>query len=160
MKIYTYLETPIIFQDSSGSAVITLSNLAAGSARYSSRFDRGAGDLPYLYQWRAIFQFGAAPAVAGTVRLFLGEYDGGHADGALGSTDAAASEPQLSNLREFGCVGIQSATANVDNIASGLIEIWDRYFSVAVWNRGGAILRNSSNTSKIIFTPVVGEIQT
>lgn len=160
MKIYRYRETPLTFQDSGGSAVITLSNLGAGSARYSARYDRGSGDLPYLYQWRAIFQWGTAPNTAGSVRLFLGECDSNnHSDGYLGSSDNAAYEAQLSNLREFGFVAVQSATANANNISSGLIEIWDRYFHIIVWNRGGVALRNSSNTSKIILTPIVEEIQ-
>jgi hypothetical protein len=163
MKIYRAIETPITFQDSGGSAVITLQNLAAGAARYSSQYDRGTGDLPYRYLWRGIFQFGTAPTTAGAIRLMIAEADGDGLlapDGSITTSDSVATTIQVRNMCEFGTVGIQSAGTSVDNVASGIVEIWDRYFSIAVWNRGGGTFRNVSNTSKVIFTPIPEEIQT
>ena len=101
-KIYRAIETPITFKDSGGSAVITLQNLAAGAARVSARYDRGAGDLPRLYKWRAVLQWTTTPTVNQYADLYVAESDGTYADGTVGASDAAVVAGQLKNLFKLG----------------------------------------------------------
>lgn len=159
LRIYRAIESPISFKDSGGSAVITFANLAADGLRISARYDRGAGSKPYRYKWIAVFQWTATPVVGEYIDIFISESDGTSADGNVGVSDAAATWGQLWNSKYVGCVHVQTAAGATNNIASGLVTIWDRYFSVGVINQSTKTLQNTANASCIIFTPVPEEIQ-
>jgi hypothetical protein len=159
-KVYRAIQTPITFQDSGGSVAITLQNLAAGAGRVSARYDRGAGDLPAQYRWRAVFQWTTTPVRGQYAEIYLVESDGTLVDGTLGSTNAAVSTyGQLENCYRIGSVFVQTAAAATNMIASGECTILDRYFSVAVWNDGTVNLQNTANVSFVILTPVPDELQ-
>lgn len=158
-KIYRAIETPITFQDSGGSAVITLQNLPANYLRISAQYDRGAGSLPAKYQWRAVLRWASTPVVAKWAEIYLAQSDGTYVDGSVGTSDSyIGTEEQLRNLLWLGNVVVQSATTG-NMIASGECTIVDRYISVGIANRGNVALFNTANVSKIILTPVPDEIQ-
>jgi len=159
-KVYRAIGTPITFKDSGGSAVITLQNLAAGAGRVSAVYDRGAGDLPVQYKWRAVFQWTATPVVGYYAEIYLVESDGTYVDGTLGSSDAAVSAyGQLENCWQLGNNFVQVATGASNMVVSGECTIFDRYFSVAIWNKATVNFQNTANVSFITFTPVPDELQ-
>jgi len=159
-KIYRAIETAITFKDSGGDAAITLQNLGFGAGRISARYDRGAGSKPMRYKWKAVVQFETAPAVGETVDLYKAESDGTYADGNVGSSDAALTSGQKKNLTLIGQVVAQTADAATNFIASGICMIWERYFSLGVWNASaGDNLKNTANVSVVTFTPMPDELQ-
>jgi hypothetical protein len=159
-KVYRAIETAITFKDSGGDAVITLANLGFGDGRLSAQYDRGAGSKPARYKWKGVFQFESAPAVGERVEIYLAESDGTSADGAVGTSDAALTAGQKSNLKMIGIVLAQTTDTATNFIASGLCTIWERYISVGVWNASaGANLENTANANFVTLTPMPEEIQ-
>lgn len=159
-KIYRAVETTLTFRDSSGDAVITLQNLAFGAGRVSARYDRGAGSLARIFEWRAIVQFETAPALGELVEIYLITSDGTYVDGTLGTSDAAMSSDKRKNGKLIGCIVVDTTSTATDIVASGFCLINTRYFSVGVWNASaGDNLKNTANTSRVIFTPSPDEVQ-
>lgn len=159
-KIYRASETAITFKDSGGDAVITLQNLAFGAGRISAQYDRGTGSKPARYKWKAVFQFATAPELGEVVELYLAESDGTYVDGTVGTADAALTTDKRRNLRPIGAVIADTTSTATNVIGSGIVEIWERYFSVGVWNAADAEnLQNTANVNLIIFTPMPDEIQ-
>jgi hypothetical protein len=159
-KILHAPETALTFKDSGGSAVITLANLAFGAGRVSAQYDRGSGSKAGLYIWRGQFQFATAPAIAELIELYLFGGDGSVVDGTVGTADAALTSDKRRNGWNFGTVVVDTTSTNTDCVGSGVVEIYDRYISIGVWNgSAGDNLRNTANTSIITLTPVPPEIQ-
>ena len=159
-KIYRAIETTLSFRDSGGDAVITLQNLAFAAGRISARYDRGAGSKPRLYHWRAVMQFETAPVVGEIVELYLFESDGTYMDGTLGTADAALGTDKRNNGKLFGVVVVDTTSVTVDIVASGMVIINERYFSIGVWTgSAGDNLENTANASRVNLTPVPEEIQ-
>jgi len=160
-KIYRAIRTPITFQDSGGSYVLTLQNLGTSSGRLSIQVDRGVNSQPTRYKWKGVIQWANNPVLADYVEILLGESDGVLApDTNKGTADVAITANDTGNLDRVGIVRAQAATGSVNNIASGVCVIMDRYFQVGALNRSTTIgLRNTANTSLIIFTPMPDEIQ-
>lgn len=160
-KVYRAVETALTFKDSGGDVVISLLNLAAGAGRVSARVDRGAGSKPTRYKVRAVVQFETAPIVGEQVEVYIAESDGTYADGVVGAADAALTSGQKSNLGPPAAVTLAQTTGTgTDFVASGIVDIYDRYFSVAVWNgSAGDNLKNTANACVIILTPMPDEIQ-
>lgn len=159
-KVYRAIETAITFRDSGGDATLTLQNLAFGAGRVSARYDRGAGSLPRLYEWRAVMQFETAPAIGELVEIYLFESDGTYMNGTLGTSDAALGSDKRRNGKLIGVVVADSTATATDCIASGQCLINSRYVSVGVWNgSAGDNLENTANASRVILTPVPDEVQ-
>lgn len=158
--IYRALGTTLSFRDSGGDAVLTLQNLAAGAGRVSARYDRGAGSLPRVYEWRGVMQFETAPVVGELVEIYLFESDGTYMDGTLGTSDAALGSDKRKNGKLIGVVVVDTTSVTTDIIASGLCLINARYFSVGVWNgSAGDNLENTANASRVNLTPMYDEVQ-
>lgn len=159
-KIYRAVESSITFQDSGGDVVITLANLGYGAGRISDRYDRGAGSKPMRYKWKAVIQFESNPAVGQTVELYIAESDGTYVDGNVGTSDGQLTSDKRRNLTLIGLVVVDVGTAGTNIIASGVCHIWERYFSLGVWNAtANANLKNTANASRVIFTPMPDEVQ-
>lgn len=158
--VYRDIGTAVTFCESGGDVAITLLNLAAGAGRLSARYDRGAGDKPVLHMWQGKFQFESAPVVGETVEIYLFESDGTLADGGVGTSDAALTAGQKLNGKLLGVVLAQTTDTATDFIASGVCEIWQRYYSVGVWNASAADpLENTANVNKVIITPLAFDVQ-
>ncbi len=70
-------------QDSGGTVVLTLQNLAFGTGRVSARCDRGVGSQPKTAKVRVKIQFESAATVGEAVEVYLFESDGTQVDGTL-----------------------------------------------------------------------------
>lgn len=153
--------TPITFQDSGGSAVITLNNLAFGAGRISARYDRGATAKPAWHEVRGIIQWETAPVVGEAAEIYLAQSDGTYADGVVGTADAALTAGQIANLGQpVVVVKAQSTSVATNNIASGQVFITSRYVSIGVYNRSaGDNLEATANANQIILTPYYAEVQ-
>jgi len=160
-KIYRAMQTPITFQDSGGSYVLTLQNLGTNSGRLSAQVDRGVGSKPTRYKWKCVIQWANNPAVIDRAEVLLGESEGVLApDANKGTADIAISEGDATNLQRVGLVRAQAATGSVNNISSGVVTIIDRYIQIGVFNRSTTVaLRNTANTSLVILTPMPDEVQ-
>lgn len=159
-EILRVLGTTLSFRDSGGDATLTLQNLAFGAGRVSARYDRGAGDKPRIYHWRAVVQFETAPIVGELVEIYLFESDGTYMDGTLGTSDAALGTDKRKNGKLIGVVVVDTTSTGTDIVASGMCLINERYFSIGVWNgSAGDNLKNTANTSRVNLTPVHDEIQ-
>jgi hypothetical protein len=160
-KIYRAVEAALpVFKDTGTTTTLTLNNLAAGAGRLSDVYDRGAGSLPMRYKWRAVIQWANNPVAGEAAEIYVSESDGTLADGAAAATDGAMTSGQRNNLKFIGAVVAEAAAGSVNYIASGVVNIYERYFSVGVWNASAArSLRNGNDASNITFTAMPDEIQ-
>lgn len=166
-KIYTLVEELITFQDSGGSAVITLQNLAFGAGRLSARYDRGTGAKPGWARLWAVVQFETAAVVGETVEIYVVPWSSHGTPlsaGGLGTADAALTSDQRRNLNNFipNLLLIVDKTSTATNIVAQapLIYIPGRYVSVAVWNASaGDNLENTANANQISLEFVPQEVQ-
>jgi len=159
-KIYGASETPIVFKSSLGDVTFTPTSVANGAGRISARWDRGAGSKPSLYKWRVHTKAAAALAVGTPLEVYLATSDGTDEDGNLGTADAAfASADKRRNLQYVGAINADSITNGEVQIASGLVEIRDRYVSVVWWNALGQALSATATDHTFTLTPVPDEIQ-
>ncbi len=158
--IYTASQTAITFKESGGDAVITLLNLGYGAGRISAQYDRGAGSKPMRYSWKAVVQFETAAVIGELVELYLAQSDGTVVDGVVGTADAALAGDKRRNLDLIGVVVADTVSTATNIVASGICYIWQRFFSVRVWNgSAGDNLENTANANYITFTPIPDEVQ-
>jgi hypothetical protein len=161
-KIYSAPESVITFQDSGGSAVLALQNLAAGAGIYSNRHDRGAGSRAAWMWLRFVWQMETAGVVGETVEVYLSSWseDGTYSDGGLSSTGTTLTSDMRRNLGNPALIGIIDKTATATNIiASGLVFVPTRYISAAVWDASADNLENTANASIVSLTPYPFEQQ-
>jgi len=159
-QILSLLDAPLIWQDSGGSAVITLNNLAANVGRVGARIDRGLGLLPRWYVLQGKFEKGVAGVVGQiiTVGLFLS--DGTNVDGNVGVADAALTATQMlaCHDRPFEIV-VTTISTDTPIVQSKLIEIPPmRYISVGVINSVTGLLRATANACRIALFPYHDEV--
>src|SRR5262245_55913036 len=140
-KNYTLIEEQILFQDSGGSAVLALQNLAAGSGRYSDRYDRGTGSKPGWARIYATIQFEATGITGETVEVYVvpwSIHSTPRAAGGLATTGAALGSDLRRNLNDgipHLLVKTDKTTAQTDIIGfAPLVFVPGRYLSVVVWN--------------------------
>lgn len=159
-KVYRATETAIVFKDSGGDVAITLANLGFGAGRVSARYDRGAGSKAARHMVRATVQFESAPVVGEVVELWLFQSDGTDADGTVGTADAALTSVKRYNGTLIGAIYVETTSTATDITASFMIDIYERYYSIGVWNASaGDNLKNTSNANHISVTPMPDEIQ-
>lgn len=159
--VYRASQTAITFKESTGSAVLTLNNLAHGAGRVSARYDRGAGSQPEDFFLKSVLCWETAGVVSERVEIYVVESDGTDAEGAFGTADAAWTDANIKpNLRLAAINTTQATTGDAKNVSTRRVTITERYFSIAVWNASAAShLQADDNASYIILTPVPPDIQ-
>jgi len=159
-KIYRATETAVTFTDTTGTYALVLNNLAAAVGRNSVSVDRGAGSLPYRYKWKAVIQWNVAPVVGDAVDIYLIESDGTYIDGVVNlAAGGTFTVGQSLNIKRIGAVRAQAATASTNYIASGVCNIFERYYGIGVFNGSAQALKATNNVSMVILTPMPDEIQ-
>jgi len=147
--------TSIEFKASGGDAALTLTSLASDAGRQSAEYDRGTGDLDFLYEWRAYVKFATTPVVGDTLDVYLKTNDGTHYDNDDGTADAALSaEDKLKNLRYLGSIVVDEASATPEFSASGECSIYARYIQVVVENSTADGLSATAADHGVILTPI------
>lgn len=159
-KVYAAPETAISFKASGGTVAFTPTSLASGSLRVSAQYDRGSGSKPGRYIWRATTKL-ASVAAGAAVGVYLSTSDGTTQDGNLGASDATvASADKIRNLQWLGNVVCDKGSdASEPWSTSGVVEIYDRYVSVAILNASGVSLSSTAGDHVFSLTPVADEIQ-
>lgn len=162
-KVYGQYESAITFKASGGTVLFTPTSVANNAGRISDRYDRGGGApfaKPTLYIWRVVTKAGAALAVGTALEVYLATSDGTSADGNQGTSDAAFSAAdKRRNLQYLGALIADSTSSGEVQIASGLVEIRERYISVVWWNTLGQSLSGTAGDHSFTLTPVPDEIQ-
>jgi len=163
-KIYYTPGTPITFQASGGSAVWTPQNEATGKGRISAVYDRGAGSLPARYRWRIQTRWAATPTAGDLLRLYLitsnTSATAAQTDGNLtfGDAELAAETALVNQALHFGTVVSLGIDSNEST--SGIVEIWERYIGVAMWNAAASkALTNTAGDHILTITPVPWDVQ-
>ena len=136
-KLYVAPETAITWRASAGSAVLTLTSLAAGNGRQGAFHGLDvAASRSGWYSWRFFCVFATAPVVAELIKIYLKTSDGTNPDNDDGVSDAAVSaEDKLRNLDLIGIMEVDEASATPTFVASGS-GLWIPQADVApvIWN--------------------------
>jgi hypothetical protein len=156
---YILLESPIVFQDSGGTVVFTLSNLLNGAGQYSARFDRTTAARTPYYFWRCTIQLTGTNVPGAQIEIYLGTSDGTNADGQLVTGGGGLATDKRNNLKLLGTVTADQATTNVSMTASGEFMTPSQYLTLAIWNGTTLPVRNSANTSTCSITPYAFQSQ-
>ncbi len=159
-KIYVTRETPIVWKDSGGDAVLTLTNLTAGNVRYGDRVDLGAGATNAReFSWSLTVQFEAAPVVDEVIPIYLSWSDGTNPDGGIGVSDAAGDTNMIKNMKLIGILKVTSTDAAHNMTVSGTTRIPTRYVSPCIYNKTADDIKNTVNLSTFTLTPAPLEVQ-
>jgi hypothetical protein len=151
------------------ASVWTPESVALGAGRISAVWDRGSGDKPFDYTWRASTAWVNAPTINESLRIhLLSSYAAAQAnlaDGARTFGDAgvaAAIENYVNgNARLLGAITVgASAIDDVRWVASGVTSIFDRYVAIAAWNASaGKALSAVPADHWVMFQPIPTAIQ-
>lgn len=168
-KVYAVTETTLWFVPATAAqaedAAFEVHNLASGAGRQSAQHDLGTAARSQLYEWRAFVQFATAPVVGEVIEIYLKTAGSSssataHPDNDDGTAEGAvSSEDKLRNLHFIGAIVVDEAAANIEMVASGLVEIRARAVQVVFWNATADGLTNDVNENGFMLTPVPDEVQ-
>ena len=132
----------------------SVESLADGAGRVSARIDLGAAPRPYVYRWRCKCTWQATPTQGGALQLYISESDGTYEDGDIGTSDAAMGDVDMRrNMYKFGSVIAEEADTS-DMISGGVVEIYERYVSIAAYNDGGSAVNATDSNFYFGLTPL------
>ena len=156
--------TDIVFAPAAATdsdVTFDVDDIASGAGQQSAQHDFGVDPRARRFTWRAFVQFATAPVVGELVRIYLKTQDTvGHPDNDDGTGDAAVSaEDKLRNLRYIGSIVVDQAAINIEMVASGDVEISQRYVQVVFWNATADAFTADNNENGFSLTPVPDEIQ-
>lgn len=158
--IYVNEATAITWLDTGGTAVLTLTSVAAGAGRQGALHDLGVAARSREYAWRAYLQMATTPVVGEIIDIYLKFSDGTHPDNDDGTGDLDVSaEDKLRNLHWIGKIVIDEAVANLEFTGSGVIEVDHRYVAPVFFNRTADALTSTAAEHGFIMTPVPSEVQ-
>jgi hypothetical protein len=160
-RIYTVRETAILFADSAQTedATLTLSALASGAGRVSARYDRGAGAIASLYEWRLNWSLSGTNVLLAAAEIWIFTSDGTNADGIVGTADAALATGQRNAGKLAGLALVTQTTTNTVMTSSGYVWIPSRYVSMGVWNATTLAFQTSTSLHQLYLIPVPDEAQ-
>ena len=158
-KVYVATETALTFQDSGGTAVITLNNLAANVGRVSAQVDRGAGSRASRFLLEAKFEKGVAGVVGQIITVCLFGGDGTNTDGNVGVVDAALTATQALAAFFTLQVVVTTTATNTPIRQTCEVSLPLRRVSVGVVNSLTGLLRATANACVVTLTPMPDEVQ-
>lgn len=159
--LYTLRETAILFADTAQAedATLTLSALASGAGRRSARFDRGAGAIASLYEWRLNWSLTGTNVLLAAAEIWIFTSDGTTADGNIGTTDAALTSGERNAGKLAGLALVTQTTTNTVMSSSGYIWVPSRYITMGVWNATTLPFQTSTTLHQLYLTPVPDQAQ-
>jgi hypothetical protein len=159
--IYVQPETAITWRNTAGTAVLTLTSVAASAGRQGALHDFGALTArSRRYEWRAFVKFATAPVVGDIIDIYLKTGDGTHRDNDDGTGDAAVSSVnKLRNLVWIGAIEVDEASTTPEFSASGEIEVSAREVAPVFWNGTADALSATAGDHGFDLTPKPDEVQ-
>lgn len=166
-KVYQIGESDITWLDSSGSAVLTLTSLAALAGRQGARHDFGAIGTAraHLFDWVFFMKFATPPVVDENIDIYWKGYHqaGVHAMNDDGDGDAALShEDKLKNLIWLGALIVDEASLTPEFTAFNQGDpVWlpHRYGMPVIWNNTADAFSSTAAEHGFILTPTVLQAQ-
>ncbi len=163
-KIFQSDETLLHFVPAAAAqaedAAFEVQSLASDAGRQSAQHDFGVAARSPLFKWRAFVQFATTPVIGEAVRIYVKTSEGTHPDNDDGTTEGAVSaEDKLNNLTQIGEIVVDQASANIEMVASGLLEERARFIQVVFWNGTVDALTSDVDENGFNLTPVPDEVQ-
>ena len=144
-------------------AIFEVDGLGAGAGHQSAQVDFGVAAREYIFAWRAFVQFATTPVLGEIVRIYLKTSNDDtidHPDNDDGTGNAAVSaEDKLKNLKLLGSIIVDEAAADIEMVASGVVDIRAEIVQVVFWNGTADALTTDENENGFILTPIAEEIQ-
>ncbi len=142
-----------------GDETLDLGGLAVDGVRVGDRHDFGAAARSEWYEWRFVVDgFTTNPDIGCEIELYWATSDGTNADGKVPTTDGAGDEDELPNMRYLGSA-VAADDWETPIVASGIFRFTQRYGQPVVFNNTTSILESSSESHKVIITPIPPEVQ-
>lgn len=147
------------------TSVWTPQNEGTGKGRISAIWDRGAGDLPFTYQYNASTRWAATPAAGDQLRLYLlsslASATAALTDGAFAPGDAEiTTEVALANNCRYQLRGPVASAVDQLYLRSGTQTILPRYLVLGAWNGSATkALTNTASDHWVMFRPTADAIQ-
>lgn len=147
------------------TAAFEMHNVGAGAGVQSAYYDLGEGAISMIWEWRAFVQFATQPVLGEVVRFYIKTM--GNSAGATGHPDnddgtgagAVSAVDKLNNLHFIGAIKVDQATADIEMVASGVIEIAARAIQIVMWNATADALTNDVDENGFWLSPVPYEVQ-
>lgn len=158
-KVYTREETALTWRASGGDELITLTSLAPGAGRNGAMHDFGTSARSFRFRWLAFLKLTGTPTVGTTVDVYLKTGDGTHFDNDDGTGDVLLSSVnKLRNLHFLGAIVVDEA-AVVDQVATGVVDIYARQAAPVFFNQSGLSLSATAGDNGFNLVPVPVEVQ-
>lgn len=160
-KIYVTPESVVSWRASGGTAVLTLTSLAAGAGRQGAMHDFGATTArSRKYNWRFWCKFATTPVIGEAILVYAKTGDGTHRDNDDGAGDAALSATaKVLNLVEIGRLLVDETSTTPEFSCSGTIEINSREFAPVILNATADALSGTAGNHGFDLVPVPSEVQ-
>lgn len=155
--------TTLVWKDSGGDYVITMSGLLAVTGRVGARGDLGAWPRAPRWRWYVETAWAANPVANETLDFFIAGWDSdtpANPWAQVGSGDGALVATQRQNLRFVGSVVAETAGTGIMS-GGGIIRIPFRYISPVLYNASAAKALAVVGTTPTILrlTPLFDEAQ-
>lgn len=158
-EAYIRKGTSLLINGEVGAAyAFSMEAIANAAGRVSAQIDLGVAPRPGIYQWSCEVQFQATPTQGSGLELYLAfapDADATQIDGDVGNADAALGDIDMRrNLQFIGMVISENAAASEKCVASGRVQITERYVSVVGYNASGATTNATDSNFRFDLVPV------
>lgn len=156
--------TTLVWKDSGGDYVITMTSLAAVTGRIGARGDLGAWPRAPRWRWYLETAWAANPVANETLDFFLAGWDNDTGPASpwaqVSASDSALTATQRQNLRFVGSAVAETAGTGICS-GGGIIRIPFRYISPVLYNASAAkaLAAVATTPTLLRLTPLYDEAQ-
>ena len=162
-KVYVARETTVVFGSEVGDDVAwSTESITDTNGRQSALHDFGASSMSRIYEYRFHTQAQATPTLGEPCELYMKTalVSDGHPDNDDGTGDAAvSSSDKLKNLKFLIPALCDEAAANIEFVASGILQLLAREVAFVFLNNLGATITTDDTETKLHLTPAPPEVQ-
>lgn len=139
----------------------SVEGVADAAGRVSAQIDLGAAPrINWILSWSCEVQWQATPDAGGTLDLWYAtapDSDSTQITADVGASDAALAaanvDDAIQNLKFFGSVTSENATASEKCVSNGTLIVYDRYLTLVCENNGGAAINATDSNFQMKLTP-------